>query len=574
MSGFANIAEGTYNLLDDSTSVIVTNRSASGKTTIAKILYAFLTGELKEDVIGKDFNEATAELLYGDKKYRISVSVTLNDKRSISIKQMDKIGDQAYFQYLVLTESGPMYSFYFQPSKFDLNAIVDKVVARPNTKEIDEELRRIEQSIGVIPRMVKDYEDSLLKYEQELSEVEAKIAEVEKLLETATKSSSRVEILLKKKKIDEDLNRIDSLIKKYEDEINSISTELQSVDYDRYRRRRKELGEEIEKLERSKLILNNIKELLKTLGDTIRKLVSVSDVLSDLNIYLFGSPIDPKTMETYVNDCEVALEEVTAKLADIDTKLSAMRQELNKVDSNIRHYNERFNRRETLLNEVQKLKDERRKLEFERMRIEREISKLLHETGKTVSDLLSEYVTQEEIQRLLKERDSLMLKKNELLTTIKSLRNMIESVKREQAEAEALRKRYEELKKIKNDIEMEYQRKRAAFIESFKESLIEAIRFLNNEKIYIKHFDPKTIEFRRPGQTYSKSERLLITSLFIFSLAKALTSLGYPVPFVVIDVLSPIDSQYEKALITLSKSVPAKTIILMTKNEHAVYPIR
>ncbi|MEM4619555.1 MAG: hypothetical protein QW607_05020, partial [Desulfurococcaceae archaeon] len=86
--------------------------------------------------------------------------------------------------------------------------------------------------------------------------------------------------------------------------------------------------------------------------------------------------------------------------------------------------------------------------------------------------------------------------------------------------------------------------------------------------------NPQTLKFERSGQTYSKSERLLITACYITSLARTLIETGHDVPFIVIDVLSPIDTRFEKALMNLVKTVSTKTIILMTKNENTVYPIQ
>ncbi|MEM4863191.1 MAG: hypothetical protein QW706_08455 [Candidatus Nezhaarchaeales archaeon] len=566
VNGFANIINASYNLLTDRASVVVTNKSATGKTTIARILYAFLTGEARTDLVAKDSDAGVAELLFRNKVYRLYLSKS-------GEKRVERVIDGDYAQYLVLTEVGPMYAFYYQPDKFDLSTIVDKVVERPDTKDIEEEMRRIEQTIGSSPKIVREYEELIPKYESELAEVERRLAEVDKMIERAARSE-KVEVILKKNKLEDELRRIEDQIKRYEEEIARISTELQGVNYEELRRRRKSLGDDVERLEKAKLAYSGVVENLKTLRDALRKLVGFADVLADLNVYLFGAPVDPQTLESFASDCDVAIEEVTAKASEVDAKLAEVRRELSNVDNAIRRFNEKFNRREALQFEIQKLVEKKRNLEYEKVRVDREVSKLVKELGKSEAELVKEYVSQEDVQKLLTERSKLMDRRQELATTIASLRSMVENFRKEQETAEALRKRYEALRRAKEEREVEYQRKRKQFAESFREHMVEAFKTLGENGVQIKHFNPQTLRFERSGQTYSKSERLLITVCYITSLAKTLVEMGYDVPFVAIDVLSPIDGSFEKALIELVRSVPTKAIVLMTKNENSVYSLQ
>ncbi|MEM4583985.1 MAG: hypothetical protein QW611_03330 [Ignisphaera sp.] len=566
VNGLANIINATYNLLSDEVSVIVTNKSASGKTTIAKTLYAFLTGEAKTDLIAKDIDAGVAELLFRNKLYRLYLS------RS-GEKRVDRIIDKDYVQYLVLTETGPMYAFYHQPDKFDLSIIVDKIVERPDTRDIEEEMKRIEQVIGSSLKIVKEYEELIPRYENELAEVEKRLAELNEMIEKAARSE-KLKIILKKNSLEEDIQRIEDQIKRYEEEIAKISIELQEINYEELRKKRKSLGEDVEKLEKMKLVYSNVIENLKILRDALRKLVGYADVLADLNVYLFGVPVDPQTIETFANDCDIVIEEVMSKAGEIDTRLAKIRQELNIIDNTIKRFNEKINKRETLQLEIQRLVEKKRNLEYEKTRIDREVSKLVKELGKSESELVNEYILQKDIQEMLTERNKLMNRKQELIATLTSLRSMVDSFRKEQETTEELRKRYEMLKRTRDEMEVEYHRKRKQIVESFKKHMMEAFKTLIEKNIQIKHFNPQTMRFERSGQTYSKSERLIITVCYIVSLAKTLIEMNYDVPFIVIDVLSPIDGRFEKALIELVRSVPTKAIVLMTKNEDSVYTLQ
>lgn len=561
---FANMMDAGFDLLDDTSSVIVSNMSSTGKTTIARILYGFLTGEVRGDMVSKEADSAEAELVLGGKEYRMVNS--LRDGKAI----VDRVINRDYAQYLVLTEVGPMYAFYSQPDKFSPEIVVNKVVSKPNTKEIDEELGKLEQS-GIAPKLLKEYEETLAKYERELQEVEGRLAEVSEKLDRATRSE-RAEVLIKKQRIAEDIARIERQISLYEEEVAKLSSEINPTAYDELKMKRRRLGEDVERLERQKLTLTTARDILKNIYDSLRKLVAISDTLSDLNVYLFGNPLDPDTVASLASDCEAAIETVVSKIAEVDSLLSSIRQELSVCDAKIRQYNERFNRREVLLNEIQRLQEEKRKLEYERVRVEREANRILQETGKTEAELLKEYVSREDLQKMMSERSKLQSRRAELITTVESLRNMVASLRRE-VESEALRKRYEELKRRKAEIESSYQRDYRLFLEKFKESMEGLFEIAKNEGVRIRHFDPKTLRFERPGHTFSKSERLLLAASYVLATAKALCDLGYPVPYVVIDVLSPIDSRYERALISMAQTVPAKVIILTTKNENAVKPL-
>lgn len=563
INGFANISDTSYNLLSDNDSVLVASRSATGKTTIAKILYAFLAGEIRTDMIAKDRDTGVAELVFRGRTYRISLT------RS-GEKHIDKVINSEYAQYLVLTEAGPMYAFYHQPDKFDLNAIVDKVVEKPDIRDIEEEMRRIEQTIGSAPKLIKEYEEMIPKHESELAEVERRLDEIEKRLEKAA-SSEKLEVILKKRKLEDDLRMIEEQIKKYEDEVAKISAELQAVNYEELRRRAKRLGEEVEKLEKLKLMYSNITENLRMLRDSLKKLTEFADVLADMNVYLFGSPIDPQIIESYVRDCDLALEEVMVRIGEVEKKLAEVRMEQSDVNNTIRSFNEMFAKRETLQDKINKLIKQKRDLEYEKMRVDREVMKLVQETGKNESELVKEYVSQEEIQRMLAERSRLMAKRQELVTTIASLKRMVESIKREQEPVEALRKRYEMLKRNRDEKEAEYQKKRRCFVEKFREHMTEMFKILEENKVQIRHFNPQALRFERPGHTFSESERLIITVCYMFSLAKVLIEMGYNVPFLVIDVFSPMDGRFKKTLTDLVRSVPVKTIILVTENENSIH---
>lgn len=563
VKGFANILDANFDLLDDLTSVVVSNMSSTGKTTIAKLLYAFLTGEVKGDIISKEVEASEAVLTFRGNVYRLSIH--RSGRQSV-----DRVIDKDYAQYLALTEVGPMYAFFSQPDKFSIDIVADKVVKKPSTREIDEELSRLEQS-GSTPRLVKEYEESISKYEKELQDVERRLNEITEKLERATRSE-KAEVVIRKQRIAEDIARINSQIASYEEEAARLSSELQPSAYEEYRSKRKRLGDEVEKLERMKLTLGNARDAIKAIQDSLRKLVPISDVLADINVYLFGTPVDPDTLKVFVTDCEAAVETIVAKLGEVEAKLSSIRQELSACDAKIRQYNEKFNRREAILNEIQKLQEEKRKLEYEQMRVEKEVNRLLRETGKTEAELIQEYVSREDVQKLMGERARLSKRKAELTTTIESLRNMVSSLKKDM-ESEGLRKRYEELKRMKSEIESAYQRDYRMFVDKFRENMAEMFRIIEAEGIKIRHFEPETVRFDRQGNTFSKSERYIIVASYILSVARALCELGYSVPFVVLDVLSPMDWRYERALMNMVKTVPVKVLVLVTKNESSIRAI-
>lgn len=565
ITNFANIINTTINLLDDATSVVVMNMSATGKTTIAKILYAFLSGEgVRGELVTKGAEYGEAELVLGGRRFRLRIPSKEGQAT------VERVIEKDYAQYLVLTEVGPMYAFYAQPDKFKVEVVVDKVVKRPSTKEIDEELSRLEQ-YGITSEVTKDYEEALKKYERELQEVEARLREVSEKIESASKSE-RLEILIKKQKILEDIAGVERQISHYDEEVKKITAELASVNYEELKLKRKKLGEEVERLEKLKLRLTSAQDALKDAAAAFRRLEPVADVLYDMNVHLFGNPVDPSTVSSIASECEMTVANIASKIAEVDARLSTVKQELSTVNMRITHLNERLNRREVLLDKIRKLQEEKKRLEYERTRVEREVNVLLRETGRSESELLKDYVSKEEVQRLLKERSNLQSKKAELTAMIESIRGTLLSIAGG-AESDALRKRYEELRRMKAEVEAEYQKSYRSFIERFRENLEKMFEIASDAGIKIKHFDPRSLRFERQGHTYSKSERLILASSFVLATAKTLRDLGYPVPYVVIDLLSPLDSRYERALFEMSRSTPAKVVILVTHNEHMIRPL-
>lgn len=549
-------------------SCAIYDKSAAGKTTLCRIFYSFLTGIVDQELLSSGADEGEAVLRYGGKTYSLVL------KKGSTPKVSTVVDGSEWGDYVVLSEFTIMYTYHQRPHDFSPEVAVSKFIKKPNTIEIDQELAEIESRLDAIKAydaMVK----SLSNYTADLSRLEAELAEVKKKLEehgSAGELERVVELASRADALRQQIEETRALEEKLENQVKEIELQLSGFTYEEDKEKARALRERVGALERKIQVVINAENNVNEIIANLRKLEQAIDVISGLNLVVADKLVDAEVWASLIRDFEVARDELARFKAELQVDLKKLREELASVSARVDKYVDLYTKRENLLRELKKTKALLQELETKLSSLSHEIRRVENAHGKSISEIVGEYASRNtEKLALLKRKEELEQRIKDVSRTIESIKTALERVRSE--DQAALLQRYEELKKAKNETDAEYQAKRKRFIEAFKASMID---LFSAAEISIQGFDPR-LRFERRGHTYSKSERFLIAASYTLAVAMAAASVGVKIPYVVIDVFTPLDPRYESALMKMTRHVSKQTsipvILLFTKDEKAVVPL-
>jgi len=534
--------------------------TATGKTTIARVLYSFLTGHVDTSLLTQGVEEGYAKLLY-DKEHAMVVR-----QNSATV---DKVLGEPYAEFLVLTEGTPLYSFYVTPPKFiDLEELVKRFVPPPpELMKLEAELKKHEPKSLDAEKLIDRYQTSLESWRRRLAELTEELRKVDEELAKAI-DLKKVKPVLEKQKLLDQVRALEEEIRKKQDEHSALLLEIQGVNYEELKLKYRDLSDRIERLYRRRDMIDAVLGALEKIKDALDTIRSYVDILMEHNVPLFGRLVDPRAVEMWLDDVVSGIDVLTAKRAEIQTEISSVEQEKSKVETALEEYANKYQRIAELESAIARRKKE---LETARIRLsslERQVKDLEKELGMSEDEILRRAAESQNADKLLAKKRELERQIEEANRTIKDLEAAIERIKQRQAEAAEAEKQYEELRRRYNSLRNEWNERRKLFKDTFREAYRDVFR-----NITIPDFDPETMTLHRPPHTYSQGERLLMTIAFQYALVSALSALGCMIPMVVIDLIVPIDERYESEIKRVLKNLDTFRMILKTTNESAIIAI-
>lgn len=551
----------SHRIKTENSFIEVRELTAAGKTTIARILHAFVTGRMDTSLLKIGAEEGYAKLILNNKEYNLVIKQ--------SSAKLDKVMDAAYSEYLVLTEGTPLYSFYVSPPKqVDIEELAKRFVPQPpELARLEAELKKFEPKSYDAEKLITSYQASLEEKQKELERIEAEIKKVDDELTKAI-DMNKIKPVFEKQKLQDQIKILEEEIKKMQDEYTKLLTEIQHVNYDEVKNRHKQLIDDVERLYRRRdtieTALNNLEKIRGALSD-IRNVV---DVLIDYNIVLFGQFVDPQTVEAWLSDAEEGVKTLTSKKSEIKVEISKLEQEKNRLESALEEYVKKYQRMtdlETAVNRrTRELRDAKIKLSY----LELQVKELEGELGMSEDEILKKATEAVNADVLLNKKKELERRAEEVRRLIKDIEVAIEKVKQKQEEVAENGRVFEELKKKVNTLKNEWAEKKKVFKDTFKEAYKEVFK-----NITIPDFNPESMTISRPPHTYSQGERLLMTIAYQYALLSAMKVIGYDIPLIVIDLIVPIDEKYESEIKRVYKNLDTFRMILKTSNEPSIQAV-
>jgi len=535
--------------------------TAAGKTTIAKILYSFVTGHVDTLLLKYGAEEGHAKLTLNGREYNLVLK-----PNSVNL---DKVTYAPYSEYLVLTEGTPLYSFYASPPKqVDVEELVKRFVPQPpELTRLEAELKKLEPKSYDVEKLTASYQASLEEKQKELEKLEAELKKVDEELAKAI-DMNKIKPVFEKQKLQEQVKTLEDEIKKMQDEYTRLLTEVQHADYEEMKDLHKQLLEDVERLYRRRDMIESVINSLEKIKTALSDIRGSVDVLMDYNIVLFGQLIDPQTVETWLGDVEESIETLTSKRAEVKVEIGKLEQEKSRLETALEEYvkkHQKMNDLETAINRrSRELTDAKIKLSY----LERQVKGLESELGMTEDEILKKAVEAKNADVLMTKKKELEKRIEEVKKLIKDIETAIEVTKQKQNEVAENGRAYEELKKKINTLKNDWTEKRRIFRDKFKEAFKDVFR-----NIDIPDFDPEAMKISRPPYTYSQGERLLMAVAYQYALLSALKAIGEEIPLVVVDLIVPIDEKYETEIKRVFKSLDTFRLLLKTSNESTIQAI-
>jgi len=542
------------------TFVEVREPTATGKTTIARILYSFLSGHVDTSLLSQGAEEGYAKLVF-DKEYILTIKS--------NFVNVNKALDEAYSEYLVLTEGTPLYSFYVSPPKtIDIEDLVKRFVPPPpELSRLELDLKKSESKPFDAEKVISGYQASLDEKRRELEKLEAELKKIEEELAKAI-DVNKVKPVLEKQKLQEQMKIIDGEIKKMQDEHTKLLLEIQGINYEDLKVKHKELADSIEHLYRRRDMVDTIVESLKRIKEALMSIRSTVDILMEYNIPLFGQMVDPRIVEVWINDADTGIEMLTSKRAEIKAEISKLEQEKNGIESLLEDYIVKHQRITDLESMIARRKKELEDIKIRLSVAERQVKELEKQLGMSEDEILKRAIESRNADKLVTRKKELERQIEEVKRVIKDLEASMERAKQRQIEAEESEKRYEELRKRYNSLKNEWNERKRIFRDTFREAYKDVFR-----NITIPDFDPENMSIQRPPHTYSQGERLLMTIAYQYALVSALKAIGYNIPMIIVDLIVPIDERYESEIKRVFKNLDTFRMILKTANESGIVAI-
>jgi len=542
--------------------VEVREPTATGKTTIARILYSFLSGHVDTSLLSQGVEEGYAKLvLASNKEYILTIKP--------NFVNVNKVLDEAYSEYLVLTEGTPLYSFYVSPPKvIDVEELVKRFVPTPpELSKLEAELKKIEPKFFDAEKLISTYQASLDEEQKELKRLEAELKKIEEELANIV-DVNKVKPVLEKQKLQDQMKVIENEIKRMQEEYTNLLLGIQGVNYDELKLRHKELADSVERLYRRRDMVDSVINSLEKIKEALMSIRSTVDILIEYNIPLFGQLVDPQSVEIWISDIDAGIETLASKRAEIRAEISKLEQEKSKIEAVLEDFVIKHQRISDLESMIARRKRELEDIKIKLSSTERQVKELEKQLGMSEDEILKKAIESRNADRLVTRKRELERQIEEVKRLIKDLESSIEKVKQKQEEAVESRKQYEEMKKQYSSLRNEWNEKKRIFRDTFREAYKEVFR-----NITIPDFDPENMVIQRPAHTYSQGERLLMTIAFQYALISALKAVGYNIPMIVIDLIVPIDERYESEIKRVLKNLDTFRMILKTTNESGIVAI-
>lgn len=541
--------------------VVILEPTAAGKTTIARVLHSFLTGNVDISLLSTGRNMGKASLKFKNKEYKLVIS------KESGVK-VDKILNDPYANYLVLTEGTDLYSFYASPPKaVDLDELVKRFVPPPpELVQLESSLRQAETKTVDVDKMTEELNKNLNSYKQRLQALEEELKRVEAELAKAI-DVSKVKAVLEKKELEEKVKRLEERSKKISNELIQVVASLQA-NYEELKEKRKELADKVERLYRRLYMLDAAVKALEKIKEGLSELRDTVDVLAEFDVLLFGQFISSDTVDVFLNDITSGIETLTAKRAELRAEISKTEAQLTEVDKILTTYINNYQRMEALETERNKIERELSELRYRLQLAERKVKEITQALGMSEEEILKRATETGDVSKLLQRKQELLSEIEGIKISISDLEKKIEATTIRKDEALKTKAEYEELKKKYDAVKNKWNQQKQLFKKVFKSAYMEI--FTN---ISIPDFDPESMTIFRPPHTYSQGERLLMAIAYQYALLSALKAIGYDIPMVVIDIVAPTDSTRENEIIRVYKNFDAIKIILKTADTSEIRTI-
>lgn len=542
---------------------IYTNTSATGKTTIARVLYAFATGRVDTSLRRLGAEKGEAILTLGSRDYILEIS----DEGT----KVERITLAPWSGFLVLTEATDLYPVYISPPMAlsiepYLNDIVPppKELAQLPSANVPLELQQIEKQI-------LHYQTSLHNKEKALQGIEAKLRSLSKA------SSSLLSINLSPYyRVRELESKIQAAKKKLEELSNQITSLEASIDREEYSRLKQLHNKYESELMRLREELDRYAGLYETLERIRRGFKELSRYLDmDIShkIVLCSQIVTPDFLASAVNDAEASIAVVSEKIKDINSKIEQLEAKKAEIDARLQEITRAFLEYETLIRQSNLLKTQLQRYQEQLRSARIQLSSLLKRLGvQSVEELEKLMEEKSKIVELVKKREELERERQRLLTDISSMTEAIRALEERRRELLAKEEEFNRLKKAIAEKRRRYMEKVSLVREHFKESLY---YFLSHFEI--PDFNIEAMQLLRPGKTYSQAERFIIALGIQYAIVSTLIKLGYTIPYVVIDIMAPMDSGKERRIVELFKELvrgrSTQVVFLKTADEERLVTV-
>ena len=543
----------SFSFPDDKLSILTTT-SASGKTTISKVFYAYLTGMVDTDLLRVGAMRGEAILRFKDKKYILVIEKDNNVK-------LERVLDEKYFyaDQLVFNEISPILMSIYSKMAIPIENIVNRLFPEPEElKVLGAKLLSVSQPVD-LEKTISIYEKSIAGMRARLEELTAKLNEINEKLkeaEVVEKLKPLVEYLREKEKIEE----IMAEIEKRKQEYSRVIAELQRFNSVELQERRKEIASRLDKINRRLYTYKKVADLLEEIAYKFEELEPYADVLVEGYAVLVDSVfLEPDTIREVKDNLRVSASELKKKVGELEADARELEEELSAIDSKIEKLIRLKREQKSLELLLSRLKEELDSVKGYARTVEDKVKKTLEDLNMTQEEALRLLATSDK-SKLLFEKRRIEQEIDKLRMNIKNYEARIEALRREAEEARKKASEVEEIKREYEKLKSEWTKKKKSFVSSFMEEFVKVF-----ELAPVRDYDPKKATPFRPPHTYSQSERFLVAFAYMYALAKTLIKFGYPVPLVVVDMFVPVDKIYERAIITkLSELKGVTRIILKT----------
>lgn len=538
--------------LPDSRVTIVREPTAAGKTTIARVLYAFMSGRVEGGLLRYGAGRGEAELQLDGYTYRLVVEPGGG--------RVDRVLGEPYSVYLVFTELTPLYTQFYTapPRRVSVDELVGELVKPPpELHQLEAELKRLEPEAFDIDSLIEFYEGEVERRRRRLRELEVELSRIEREIEGRVPLEG-VGRLLEKRGLEERVAELKRRLEEARREHARLLVEVQSGRYGELRERRERVAGEVERLRRELDRLGVAREGFEKLREGLGKLRGVVDLLHELGIPVLGQLASPEAIEVFMGDCDAAIRALAGRHASVSARVAELERELSSIDRELAELQGRHQRLTALEVEVERLGRELRDLEYRLSMAEREVQRILGRLGLTEGELL-ERVSSGDTARLMERRRRIREEMERVERELRDFQRSLEYARARRSRVVERAREYRELRRRYSTLKASLSERRGRFRDAFTEGFRGLLGDLG-----VRDFNLETLERLRPAHTYSQGERLAIALAYQYGLVKALLALGFKVPLVAVDLLTPLTPEWRRKILSHYSSLGVRTVFLET----------